>query len=494
MKELSLPPSTESISVHASLQERYQGFPDISFDEFKYLTPELKKLVLLRHPLVFTDTYNRTMEFLAGAERGKDVVFTLQLRKGVHGYHIISGINELVRKISQIRLTADMVEFASDYFSQVNGVRHFDKDRWMEIATSNDGKLPIRIDALPEGSIAFPGEPIVRVRGDAEMIAHFEPLFHRIFFATAVATNACAITQIISPDRFIEVGLRGSVDDETHLIAGEAMYVGGGIYMTSDDALPALHPQYQAVGTLGHRYVQSFDTEEEAFRHAIEKLDSVSLLVDLNDSYSGIDLAIRLKQEYRDTGKRIWIRLDSGDVAAQTIYTLQKLSELGMTDTKLDKVIVEGIETIAEIVAIEKLIAENGFNKENVMYGAGGLLLAKGTTRADVSSGFKLAYFDGAPSMKFSDSPTKASIPGIPTIQTDGDIRLTCQQEERFGEDLLLPHLANGEIFNSSDLELAHTRAMLEFQKWGHLINEKLHFSPLTQQIINFLARGGEKQ
>jgi nicotinic acid phosphoribosyltransferase len=90
---------------------------------------------------------------------------------------------------------------------------------------------------VPDGTVVLPGEPLLTVRGNVELIAHFEPLFHRIFYASMVATRAHVLSEILGDsDRFIEVGKRGAIDDHQHFLALRAMKVGGGFHLTSDDA------------------------------------------------------------------------------------------------------------------------------------------------------------------------------------------------------------------------------------------------------------------
>jgi nicotinic acid phosphoribosyltransferase len=205
---------------------------------------------------------------------------------------------------------------------------------------------------------------------------------------------------------------------------------------------------------MGHRYVQAFESEESAFRHAIKKLHSVSLLIDLVDSYKGIDLALKLKSEYRDSDKKIWVRLDSGDIKDQVRYYLSETNRLGLTDPKRDKLVVEGIDGFEEIKEIEEMI-EVEFGKEakkRVMYGAGGLLISENTSRSDASTGFKLSeYTDerGAlqPSMKFSNSPGKVSYPGATRLAlVDGQRKILQMEEAVLGEvhEFFQPFYMNG--------------------------------------------------
>lgn len=83
--------------------------------------------------------------------------------------------------------------------------------------------------------------------------------------------------------------------------ATEAVYVGGGFTKTSDDASAIAFPFLKADGTTAHRYLACYPTEDEAFENAIKTADRITLLVDLVDSYTGIEKIISLKKKYRHT-------------------------------------------------------------------------------------------------------------------------------------------------------------------------------------------------
>jgi nicotinate phosphoribosyltransferase len=489
----------ETENLNFELNQRYLGFPeDLSYGEFRCLTPETRKQVILRNPILHTDSYNRTMEYLGSEDAKTEATYALQFRKSPHGYLILAGINELVEKISSITITQDQLDFAKDYFASTSGIKYFNPKVWQEIIDDHKGKIPIEIYAPPEGTAVLPGDPVLRVKGPNEVVAHFEPYFHHLFYPSLVATNAHEITRIVGPGRFIEVGLRGAETEEKHMIAVRAMYIGGGIKSTSSDMANAYYPQFNLVGTMGHRFVQAFETEEEAFRTAIERTDSISLLIDLNNSIDGIDLALKLKQEYRQTGKKIWIRLDSGNILEQTLYVLGKQKKLGMQDPTLDKVVVEGIEHLSEIDEIENAVTNKGIKpKDFVTYGAGYLLITDNTTRNDASTGFKITKLGDRPTAKFSDTPGKRSIPGEPTIIFKHGRRVISQVGEK-GWDLFRPVYKNGLNLVSDNIEIARANAIRSFDEISDEVagQQRSQISPRTENLIFLLKqkvmRGGE--
>ncbi len=217
-------------------------------------------------------------------------------------------------------------------------------------------------------------------------------------------------------------------------------------------------------------------------------------MVDLNETYHGIDLAMKIKQEFRNTPKKIWIRLDSGDVCAQTLYALQTQQRLGLMDPVKDKIVVEGIEHIDEMAAIDEKVRAAGFDpKQFVLYGAGGLLISDHTTRADVSSAFKLSRrSDGKPTMKFSNSPGKESIPGQPTLVEQDGRRIIAQEGEFPNAPSLFIRAYDGKnLLIKDDLQAARARAEKSFSQIQDLALQKgrSEKSPETEQLIEEIKK-----
>jgi putative nicotinate phosphoribosyltransferase len=442
--------SSQTLSSFGSNIIEALVFPDINLAEFKRLPFTAQRSIISRNRIINTDTYNRTMQHLSSSTLQKTdpvsdihattknakATFSLQMRRSPFPYLVSCGIEDKVEELTLIPISRAELSFAKEYYKETK-VPFFNETLWQSIIENNGGHLPFEIYGVRDGTILLPGETMLTVKGHEEIIAHFEHVFHRTFYQTLVATRAHALIQIIKdPNRFVEVGKRASITEEQHLDALKALYIGGGIKMTSNDAGVIMLP-IRDTGTIGHRYVQRFTSEEAAFRHAIESLDKVTLLVDLVDTYQGILLALKLKQEYRHTNKVIWLRLDSGDILDQVRFFLRETEKIGFKDPQLDKVIVEGIDSLEEIRDIEQML-DSEFEpsvKERVVYGAGGLMVSSQTSRADASTGFKLAEFsdqhgNSLATMKFSNSPGKISYPGVPRLAIVEGKRTIMQEGE----------------------------------------------------------------
>jgi nicotinate phosphoribosyltransferase len=486
-------------TTQESLYQRYMAFPEIPYQDFLSLPEDLRRTIVQRNRILQTDTYNRTMGHIKGPEWKTPETYILQMRRAHEGYLIAHGIRAQIEKIARMKISPAEFTFAKEFYATAN-VPFFNEEMWRYIIEDCEGNIPLKIDAVPDGTAMRAGDPVIRVSGPGEVAAHFEPDFHRVFYESLVATTAHEIATKIGAERFIEVGKRGTPNEETHLQAAAAMYAGGGISLTSNDAAAACYPQLKDVGTLGHRFIQFYDTEEASYREAIERTNATSLLIDLTDSYRGINKALELKEEYRETGKKIWIRLDSGNILEQVIYALGKFKELGFDDAALDKVVVEDISTVDEMVAIDEAVAAAGFDaKKHVLYGAGGLLVTKMKGRSDASTGYKLSGVerDGelVDKIKFSDSPGKESLPGAATLTNhNGQREIAKVGEYPEAEDLMVPAYRNGEILFTEDATATRERVRKSFAEISAMTSLKTPKSEQIRQSTRELALHYEVQ
>ncbi len=474
-----------------NMYERYMGFPNITYREFLSLPTDLREEIVQKNRLLQTDTYNRTMNYIKGENWKMEETYVLQMRKSPAGYLIAYGIRNQIEKMARMRITQAELDFAKEFYAQAN-VNFFNHEMWQMVIDKYDGFLPLEIEAVDDGTAVLPGDPILKIKGPGEIVAHFEPWLHRIFYSTLVATSAHEIATTIGANRFIEVGMRGTPNEEMHLAATAAMYAGGGIFLTSDDASAACYKDLKDVGTLGHRFIQFYPQEEDAFEQAILNTEATSLLIDLLDSWKGIDKAIELKRKYRESGKKIWIRLDSGDITAQTLYVLEKYAEMGFTDPVMDKVVVEDISNVNDMIKIDTIIKEKGFDpKSFVIYGAGGVLVTQGKERNTAASAFKLSKVENRHTMKFSSDEGKQSIPGDPTIilKEDGSRVIAQKGEYPNSTELFTQIYLPGYI--QAEENPAYTRNIVEqsFAQIEKYIGTRTPLSEKTKQSIAELRK-----
>ncbi len=236
-----LPPEIAMLSPRA-------GFPAISYDIFQTIRdPELRRAIATKNRVIRTDAYNRTMIHLDVPElRDALAVYTMTFRKAANGtYNVIYGVRNKLEEILSAPITQAELDFAEKFYEEQaakGGNGYFDKKMWQEVV-DNGGMMPLTIRAVEDGQLMRVGEPILSVEGPNELAAHFEPDFLRIFYQTAVATDMHRIEHILGPGRVVEFGKRAGINEEAHMDAVEACYVGGGLRVTSSDTAACAIPE-----------------------------------------------------------------------------------------------------------------------------------------------------------------------------------------------------------------------------------------------------------
>ncbi len=431
-----------------------QVFPQITYEEFENIKNiQVRKDIVGANRILQTDAYNRTMAHMRWEKGIQEETFTLTFRKSPNNsFNVIHWVRNTLQTLFQHPITQSELDFAKAAIQTVNKskwVSYFNEQMRQDIIDNNSGYIPLTITSVEDWTVLKPQEPLMRVTWPGEIAAHFEPCLIPIFYQSVVATDAAYLDEIISDWRMIEVGKRGAVNEAMHIDALESLYIWWWLTHTSNDAATVIYPQLTSVWTIWHRYLSSYASENEAFRNAIETADKASLLVDMADSYSGIEKSIELKKEYRDNPEKIVsMRLDSGDLIKQAIYALTLQKEAWLTDPTRDKIIIEGIESIDEFRKIDKEIEDAWFNpKRWIIFWSWEILIAKNKVRSAVSAGFKLTNTILWPTWKISNSPWKEPIPGKPNIEIREDERVIVQEDEAVNWKRLLTKVYENWLF-----------------------------------------------
>ncbi|MFZ2151366.1 MAG: hypothetical protein WAZ12_01240 [Candidatus Absconditicoccaceae bacterium] len=442
-----------------SYKARLQEFPEISYQEYQQITDlQIRRDIAKKNKIIQTDAYNRTMNHLKGEKSYKRETFSLSFRRSPNKqYVVVDGIRSTLKDILGIKITQGELDFAKDFYADQKargGNGYFDVDMRQDVV-DNGGFIPLDIKAVEDGTVLKPKEPVMLVSGPAELAAVYEPVFLRAFFKSIVATDAHYLEEIIGQGRVAEFGKRAAPNEDFHLDAVEANIIGCGLKNTSNDTAALVYPQVISGGTTAHRYFACYPTENDAFINAIEKCDKIALLVDLVDSYKGIDKIVALKKKYRASGKIIGMRLDSGDLADQAVYALRKLQENGMLDPKMDKIVVADISTVDDVRRVEDAVTAAGFDpKEFIQYGLGGLLVARNKTRDALSAAYKLTDTEDGATGKLSNDIDKEPIPGNTNIEIRDGARYIVQEDEEVKGERLLKNVYNNGALNYDDNDI----------------------------------------
>ena len=197
-------------------------------------------------------------------------------------------------------------------------------------------RLTVDIDGMPEGTLAFPNEPLIRVCGPIIQCQLLETaLLNILNFQSLIATKAARVCIAAENDAVIEFGLRRAQGVDGGLSAARAAFIGGCAGTSNLQA----GQQYEipVSGTQAHSWIMFFEKETEAFQIYAKALpNNCVFLVDTYDSINGLRRAIKVaKQLQKDGHEMIGVRLDSGDRASLSIETRRMLDKAGFPNAKI---------------------------------------------------------------------------------------------------------------------------------------------------------------
>ena len=371
---------------------------------------------------LLTDLYQLTMAYgywkLGRAER--EAVFHAAFRKAPFnsGFTIACGLGAIVDYIQNFAITADDMAYLASLKGH-DGKPLFEKEFLDYLAAL---RLTLDIDAIPEGTVVFPHEPLVRVKGPLLQCQLVETiLLNLLNFSTLVATKAARISIAARGEPVLEFGLRRAQGIDGALTASRAAYVGG--CAATSNVLAGKLFGIPVRGTHAHSWVMSFETEPEAFEAYTRAMpNNVVLLVDTYDSLEGVRNAVEIGRQLRATGHKLQgIRLDSGDLAYLSIAARKILDAAGFTDTAI----------IASNDLDEDII--RSLKEQDATIGVWGIgtKLVTSYDQAALGGVYKLAALRSETGawqrkIKLSEQRAKTSIPGILQVrryQVDGEFR-----------------------------------------------------------------------
>lgn len=299
---------------------------------------------------LLTDLYQLTMAYgyWKSGTSNKETVFNLFFRKRPfqNGYAIAVGLTYVLDYIEHLRFDDSDVEYLATLLG-VDGKPLFEREF---LTYLRNLKFELDIDAVPEGSVVFAQEPLLRVTGPIVQCQLLETaMLNIVNFQTLVATKAARIRQAAGNRPVIEFGLRRAQGVDGAVSASWAAFIGG-CDATSNVLAGKLHG-IPVKGTHAHSWVMSFDSELEAFKEYAKAMpNNCVFLVDTYDTIDGIKNAIEVGRWLRENGhEMIGIRLDSGDLAYLSTQARRMLDESGFENATvfatndLDENIIESL-------------------------------------------------------------------------------------------------------------------------------------------------------
>ncbi|MBA3237621.1 MAG: nicotinate phosphoribosyltransferase [Parachlamydiaceae bacterium] len=358
---------------------------------------------------LLTDLYQLTMSYgywKKGLEK-KEAAFHLSFRKRPFngGFTVVAGLEYVIDFLENFHFDPSDLTYLESLKSSDNTPLF--EPRFFDYLANL--KFSCDIDAMPEGSVVFPYEPLLRIQGPIIQCQILEsPLLNLINFPTLIATKAARMCIAAKGDPVLEFGLRRAQGVDGALTASRAAYIGG--CSSTSNVLAGKMYGIPVTGTQAHSWIMAFDDELEAFQAFAETIPNQStFLVDTYDTIEGIKKAIIVGQWLRERGKKLLgIRLDSGDLAYLSIKGRQLLDEAGFQETKI----------IASNELDETLISELKRQGAKISVWAVGTNLVTARDQPALDGVYKLSAIrnPGEPwtyKLKLSEQMAKITNPGI---------------------------------------------------------------------------------
>lgn len=319
------------------------------------------------------------------------------------GYAIFAGLEQVIDYIKHLTFTKDEIDFLK--------AKNIFDDAFLNYLSTF--KFSSDVYAMREGTPIFPQEPILVVKGpiiECQLIETM--LLLTINHQSLIATKAARIVNAAKGRAVLEFGARRAHGYDASIFGARAAYISG--VVGSSNTYVDYKYDIPALGTMAHSYIQSYDSEYEAFlAYAKTYPDNTVLLVDTyNTLKQGIPNAIKIHKEYLEPkGYRLkGIRLDSGDLTYLTKEARKMLDQAGLTDCRIT------VSNSLDEYLIKELIHQGA---EINAFGVGERLV---TARSEAVFGgvFKLSAIEIegtlVPKIKISDNVQKTTIPGFKQV------------------------------------------------------------------------------
>ncbi len=277
---------------------------------------------------MLTDFYEITMaNGYFNSELANDIAyFDMFYRRVPEGgsYAVMAGLEQVIEYLKNLKFTDEDIEFLRS--------KKLFSEEFLEYLA--DFEFVCDVWAVPEGTLVYPGEPLITVRGPVIQAQFIETMILlMVNHQSLIATKASRIVRAAAGRPVMEFGTRRAHGSTAAIYGSRASYIGG----CAGTACAIADRDYgiPALGTMAHSWVQMFDDEYEAFKKYAEIYPTnCTLLVDTyNVLKSGVPTAIKVFKEVKP--EKMGIRIDSGDITYLTKKARKMLDEAGLQDCQI---------------------------------------------------------------------------------------------------------------------------------------------------------------
>jgi len=287
-------------------------------------------------PGLYTDLYQLTMAqgYVLTGVAETHASFSLSFRENPFGggYALACGLEQALDYLESLTFSAEDISYLATLTG--NDGRPLFREEFLGYLESF--RFEADVDAVPEGTVVFANEPVVRVTGPVVSCQLVETaLLNTVNFQTLVATKAARVCEAAGSDPVVEFGLRRAQGPDGGLSAARAAFVAG--CSGTSNVLAGRTYGIPVAGTHAHSWVMLFDTEREAFdAYAAAMPNNCTFLVDTYNTLEGVALAAEVGVGLREHGHAlIGVRIDSGDLAWLSREARRILDEAGLPDAKI---------------------------------------------------------------------------------------------------------------------------------------------------------------
>ena len=386
-----------------------------------------------------TDLYELNM-IQAYLDRGEDkeAVFEFFVRRlpARRGFMLAAGLDDALGYLETLRFSASEI----DWLKSTGRFRPNLLDYLERFCFTGD------VHAIPEGSVCFPSEPLIRITAPLPQAQFVETrLINILHYQTLIASKAARMV-LAAPGKILsDFGLRTAHGAEAGLFSARASYIAG--FSGAANVEAAERYRVPIVGTMAHSFVQVHDDEAQAFENfARARPEGVILLIDTYDTEQGAQKVVALAPKLKAGGIAIrGVRIDFGDLTAHARKVRAILDAGGLQDVII--LASGGInEDVLQTMMKEKAPI-NGFGI--------GVNLAASVDAPALDCAYKLQEYAGKPKRKLSEG--KATWPGRKQVwrayDADGRMRgdiLSLETDTQPGEALIVPVMRGGKRIGPS--------------------------------------------